>query len=243
MKVLFRLVFGVLAAGLFASWSATAKTAIVPLPQLGNGPVELRLAHAVNPRLTSLDPDELATLLAETRQVVRDHFNIKLRFSEPIEISVKRLLAAIPAEALKARSGLIYDFKGKTGDRSRLVWSHLRQLTKVIPDLAEAIAYARPHLVTAVAEPTYKAFAEALVSTHLHRLDHWRDLRTQAGGRVMDSNHANEWIVWDLLGYSGMPYDVIVTNRHSPDSLLVRGNHTTVPPSRERGHFRGHPMT
>jgi transposase-like protein len=28
-------------------------------------------------------------------------------------------------------------------------------------------------------------------------------------------------------------------NRHSPDSLLVRGNHTTVPPSRERDYFRG----
>ena len=32
-------------------------------------------------------------------------------------------------------------------------------------------------------------------------------------------------------------------NRHSPDSLLVRGNHTTVPPSGERNHFRRHPMT
>ena len=31
--------------------------------------------------------------------------------------------------------------------------------------------------------------------------------------------------------------------RHSPDSLRVRGNRTTVPPSRERDHFRGHPMT
>ena len=34
-----------------------------------------------------------------------------------------------------------------------------------------------------------------------------------------------------------------VMNRHSPDSLLVRGNHTTVPPSGERNHFRRHPMT
>ena len=32
-------------------------------------------------------------------------------------------------------------------------------------------------------------------------------------------------------------------NRHSPDSLLVRGNHSTVPPSRERDHFRGRLIT
>ena len=32
-------------------------------------------------------------------------------------------------------------------------------------------------------------------------------------------------------------------SRHSPDSPLVRGNHTTVPPSRERDHFRGRLIT
>ncbi len=32
-------------------------------------------------------------------------------------------------------------------------------------------------------------------------------------------------------------------NRHSPDSLLVRGNHTTVSPSRESYHFRGRLIT
>ena len=32
-------------------------------------------------------------------------------------------------------------------------------------------------------------------------------------------------------------------SRHSPDSLLVRGNHSTVPPSRERDHFRGRLIT
>ncbi len=32
-------------------------------------------------------------------------------------------------------------------------------------------------------------------------------------------------------------------NRHSPHSLLVRGNHTTVPPSREQNHFRGRLIT
>ena len=34
-----------------------------------------------------------------------------------------------------------------------------------------------------------------------------------------------------------------VFNRHSPDSLLVRGNHSPVPPSRERDHFRGRLIT
>ncbi len=31
--------------------------------------------------------------------------------------------------------------------------------------------------------------------------------------------------------------------RINPDSPLVRGNHTTVPPSRERDHFRGRLIT
>ncbi|MAG95412.1 MAG: hypothetical protein CMM08_01810, partial [Rhodospirillaceae bacterium] len=40
--------------------------------------------------------------------------------------------------------------------------------------------------------------------------------------------------------YLSEPNDL---NRHSPDSLLVRGNHSTVPPSRERDHFRGRLIT
>ena len=213
MRSLLALLFGFLWAGCSAAFAQTSNSAWVPLPDLGSGSVELRLAHAVNPRLGSLDPQELATMLAEARQLVREHFGIELRFTEPVEVPVEQLLAAIPAKALKGRIGEIYDFKTGTGSRWRLINGLRRTLTKRIRDLDRSIAYARPYLLVPLAEPTFPAFAKALVDTHLKRLGHWFDLRTASGDRVIDASHANEWIVWDLLGYSGMPYDVIVTNQ------------------------------
>ena len=214
MKRLFSLAGGVLLAAAFVSPEASAKTAWVPLPQLRPGPVELRLAHAVNPRLPSLDRGELATMLAEARQVVRQHFHIELKFSEPKKVSVAELLAGIPARVLASRVGKIYDFKNGTGDRWRLIAGLERKLAKwTTTGLGASIAYARPHLLRPVAEPTPAAFAEALVDTHLQRLGHWYDLRTATGERVIDASHANEWIIWDSLGYSELPYDVIVTNQ------------------------------
>jgi hypothetical protein len=213
MKGLLPLAGGFLLAAAIVNSQASAKSAWVPLPQLGSGSVELRLAHAVNPRLPALERSELATLLDEARQVVRKHFHIDLKFTEPEEVSVAQLLAAIPAKALRARRGEIYDFKKGTGDRSRLIQGIERTLEERVVDLGASIAYARPHLLAPLTEPTFADFAKTLVDTHLRRLGHWHGLRSATGERVIDASGANEWIVWDLLGYSGMPYDVIVTNQ------------------------------
>ena len=65
-----RLLLGtVLAAGC----TAAARAATVPLPQLGAGPVEMRVAYAINPRLPRMDAAQLATLLDAMRDAVREH--------------------------------------------------------------------------------------------------------------------------------------------------------------------------
>ena len=63
-----------------AAWAET-KNAIVPLPDLGTGPVALRFVHAVNPNLPRLSDTELQRLLSFARGTVKQHFAIDIEFT------------------------------------------------------------------------------------------------------------------------------------------------------------------
>ncbi len=182
-------------------------------PELEPGRVRLRVVHAVNSRLDRLSEAEVAALLAETRKTVREHFGIELEFLDAGRTDLHRLIAEIPKKALKARGRDIYDFKHGGGDRARLVAGMARSMARRKTVIADAIAYATPYLLGPVEPATYEGLAEALIDTHLKRLEHWRALRTASGEPVIDDSLANEWVAWDLLGYGPLPYDLIISNQ------------------------------
>ena len=186
---------------------------IVPLPQLENRTANLRVAHAVNPRLPKLTKSELATMLAEMQRTMADHFDIRVVVDEPVEVDVHQLLSAIPDRAIKVRGEVIYDFKTGTGNRDRLRTGYDKTLREWRTPVNDLVAYAKPHLVEPVRHKTFRGLAEALTNTHLRRLEDWQKKIAADGKPVLDETNANEWAIWDLLGYSGMPFDLIVTNQ------------------------------
>ncbi len=186
---------------------------MTPLPDLGSGPVVLRLVHAVNPNLPRLSDDELERLRHHARTVSKEHFGIDIRFSMSPDTTVAALLAAIPDHVVGERREVIFDFKNGTGNRQRLVTAYHKALKRDRVNAEKILAYVKPYLTTQNVKARRRSIAKALATTHLDRLTHWRDLKTPAGQHVIDDSDANEYIVWDLLGYSGMSYDVIITNQ------------------------------
>ena len=100
---------------------STAEAAELPLPKLPDGPIEMRVAHIVNPRLPRLSRARLYVLLASMARTAREHFGVELRFEDPIaEIPIDQVFAAIPPERVRAAREALYDFKTGKGDRARL---------------------------------------------------------------------------------------------------------------------------
>jgi len=190
-----------------------AKAAEVALPDLGDGVVSLRVVHAVNPRLDKISDAELKTLLTQTRRTVKTYFGIDLKFERQPDTTVAAILANVPAHVLDARSGEIYDFKTGTGQPARIATALTKQMTKYHISFDDALDYAGPYLVAQPADKTLAGMAQAIATTHLKRLEHWKNLKTVSGKPVIDQTHANEFIVWDLAGYGDLPYDLIVTNQ------------------------------
>ena len=184
----------------------------VPLPRI-DGPVTLRVVHAVNPRLPVMAPEQRQRLLEEAARISRDHFGLEVRFEERGEIPIAELFARLPADELEKRKGLIYDFKGGGGDRERLVQSLLESFDYYGGPLRPRLDYARPHLAVPLREESERGLAEALVETLLARLARWRAVTLADGEPLLDAAPYNEWALWDGLGYGELPWEIVLTNQ------------------------------
>jgi hypothetical protein len=202
-----------LAAALFLTGAGQAKTEIVPLPKIEDGIARLRVVHAINPRLPRLDNQELKTALAVMQQTVATHFNIQIEIESVSERSVRDLLTRIPERAVRARKNVIFDFKTGKGNRSKLIEGYRKTLKLLRLRVGDVVAYTRPHLEKPVREKTYQGLAEALVDTHLKRLGYWKTLTGLGGKSIIDQTSNNEWVIWDLLGFSDLPFELVVSNQ------------------------------
>ena len=211
MSRLFHLLWIVLLLGL-AGCAGSAPMKSVPLPSI-DGPVTLRVVHAVNPRLPVMSMEQRARLLDEAARISREHFGIEVRFDDRGEIPISDLFARIPDEKLAERRGLIYDFKGGGGDRGRVVASLLETFEQRKSPLEEILGYAEPHLAVALDERSERGLAEALIDTLLTRLANWRELTLADGKPLLDDALYNEWVIWDALGYGELPWEIVLTNQ------------------------------
>jgi hypothetical protein len=185
----------------------------VPLPKVGKA-VELRVVSAVNPRFPAFTQDEIRRMLAETAKVAREHFGVELQFTLAGEIPLTELFDQYLVEpAAGAQRSKIYDFKRGTGDREKLIQGTLHYLQRENTTLDEKINYAQPYLLAPLQERTELSLAAALVDTQLARLKNWQTVLAADGKPVIDDSEFNEYMLWDVLGYAELPWDIIVTNQ------------------------------
>ena len=68
----------------------------VPLPELGDGPITLRVVRAMNPRFNALSDAEFADVLVQTAVMVQDHFGLEMRFERGENFAIAELFELIP---------------------------------------------------------------------------------------------------------------------------------------------------
>ncbi len=184
----------------------------VPLPQLPPGPIDLRVAYVVNPRLPRMRPEQLRILLSAMRTTAREHFGVTLRFAPIDEISITTLVEQIPAGRWQELRKLIYDFKDGTGDPKRLAKSFGKELKQSAEPLPAMIEYVRPY-VGELSDNSYESLGAALANLQLHRIDRWRQIKAPDGAPAIDASPYNEFMMWLALGYGEVPYEIVLTNQ------------------------------
>ena len=207
---------------------------VVPMPTLPQGqPIEMRVAYVVNARLPRMTPAQLQALLAATQATAREHFGVDIRFSRVEEIPIEKLFARMIPKRAAGHSQLIYDFKGGRGDFDRFAKAFAKDLTVHGGQLPELIEYARPHIGTIPVE-SYEALGTALARLQLDRLERWRNIKALDGKPAIDGNPYNEFHMWLALGYSDVPFELLLTNQviasveyaHSTVHSAIRGGYT-----------------
>lgn len=175
--------------------------------------VQIRVAHAINPRLEQFSPDYLRIMLASAQLAVWKNFGVYVEFTDVPETGVDKLFALIPPAIREARLQSIYDFKSGTGDKQKLAEGIETTLTQRKTKLEDALAFAAPYLPADAHPKDIKAFSELLANVMLERLQQWRQVGAAKGGPVLDASPYNEWVYWDTLGYGNLPYDLVITNQ------------------------------
>lgn len=175
--------------------------------------VHLRVLHAVNPRFPKMSPEQLRTMLDTARKTVKQNFNVDIEFDNISETSIADLFARLPSNLTEEISQAVYDFKHGKGNRDRLIDGIYTSLKQHNTRLGDALLFARPYLPEKLEPDSLESLSALLAQVMLDRLDNWRSLKAADGQPVIDDSPYNEWSYWDALGYTELPYDIVISNQ------------------------------
>lgn len=192
---------------------APAEREQVPLPDLSRQPIEMRVAYLHNPRFPRMDQAQLQALLASARQATLEHFGVEIRFSEPREIPIQVAFAAIPTEERERSMRWVFDFKSGRGDMALLTRSFAEGFKDSGESLPQMIGFALPHAPKLKPQSSMEEFSAILAQLHLQGLNEWRALKALDGGPAIDASEFNEFLMWVALGYSDLPFELVLTNQ------------------------------
>ena len=212
MYVLIRLMAVLMVALLATACATRVQTSVIPLPILPPGPIDIRVAYAVNPRLPRMDARQLELLLESMQKAVNDHFGVRLRFLPVQVVPISSLFETIPAARRLDASKNIYDFKSGTGDRRRLDLALGRGFRQSGEPLDEMVEFARPY-IGALSQPDFKTFGARMAALQLERIELWRTRKTLDGDPAIDQAPFNEFLMWLALGYGEVPFELVLTNQ------------------------------
>ncbi len=192
---------------------ASASTlTFVALPVLPSGPIELRVAHVINPRLPRMSDEQIVILLAATARTARQHFGVELRFSPVTQIPVAALFATIPDARQLAAANDVFDFKSSQTAALRLERAFGRGFRLAGESLPGMVAYAKKH-ATQVEQSSYETFGASMAALQLSRVSQWQSRQALDGGAAIDASRFNEFAYWLALGYGEVPYELVITNQ------------------------------
>jgi hypothetical protein len=211
-RSLFRLFCALAVSVLVSACANRGSTQVVALPVLPPGPVDIRVAYAVNPRLPRMDDAELEVLLESMRKAVREHFGVQLRFSPVQVVPIASLFDNIPPTRREVAAKNIYDFKTGTGDRRRLALAFGKGFRQGGEPLKEMVAFAEPY-VGLLPQPSFESFGARMAALQPERVEQWRERKALDGAPAIDAQAFNGFAMWVALGYGDVPYELVLTNQ------------------------------
>jgi len=195
----------------------------VALPDISEQPIRLRTANVINPRFRQLSNEQVAAILQRTVELVKQHFDIEVEFSQVTAISIDEMFGYLTDDVIAYRRGEIVDLSLITADvREKMQQSLFATLSLYSGIKQDVIDFATPYLLNPeVKHEDFISLSYALTDTLIARLMYWQDEKAPDGKPVLDASSDSsvnpgsyhEWVWWDSLGYADLPYDVLITNQ------------------------------
>jgi hypothetical protein len=185
----------------------------VPPPKLGDGPISLRVVRALNPRFPSLSEDEFSDVLDQAATLVKDHFDLDVQFERGTDYAISDLFNLLPRSLLENAYGEMYRVQGPP--------NRIKAITKMIAGAfnsgsmqnAEIVRAVEPLMPGATKEMGTAELAVAFAEKWLAGLRRWHDLTAEDGESVIDETGFHQNVLWEHLGYTELPADLVITNQ------------------------------
>jgi hypothetical protein len=201
-------------SAILLSKRSAPKMRVVALPEIRDGAVRLRVAHAVNPRFPRLDDTQLKQLLAAAVGATKLHFRVKVDYEgDPAQVSVEELFRLIPARVSKFHRETAQAVRSGPIERDRLIESYRQTILEESAPLADVVAYMGLLGVDSTGPTNSRLVAEALADHHINLFRLLRDVPADDGKPLVDGSWFNEWSLWESLGYGDLPFDLVITNQ------------------------------
>jgi hypothetical protein len=192
---------------------AASALVALPAPQLPQGPVTLRVVHAVNPRLPQFSHARVDELLRSGQATAERHFGVRVSFEQRDTVEIGELFRAMPPEAwAERRKSIIAPGDGTAAADALARSAHADLRAEAIP-AAEARRFAADASGSQPDGQDLERLARALAARQLEGLARWRALPARDGRPVIGDEPYHEWAAWSALGYGPLPYDVVITNQ------------------------------
>jgi hypothetical protein len=184
----------------------------LPLPKLSAQPLELRVAHVVNPRLPRMSEAQINQMLEAMTQASSEHFGLRITFSPTIEIPITKAFASIPPKFMALAARDQYNFQSFFSRKSSLAKAFGRGLAQQGEPLEEMALFAQKKGIKLNAT-NFDAFGEDVVNLQLDRISQWTSIKAWDGKSVLDEQPFHQYTAWNMLGYGEMPFELIITNQ------------------------------
>jgi len=188
---------------------------IIPLPELSQQPVLLRVAKVTNPRFKQLSDKQILKILNRSQQMVKHYFKIDIVFSAVDALSIEAVFKTLKTQVVNDRKSEIVDIDFIDKQiREKMQEALFETLSNYNANKSKVIEYAQPYLLRPeIKHKGFIDFSYALTDTLINRLAYWKTQTAADGKAVLDSSAYNQWVWWDSLGYGDMPYDILITNQ------------------------------
>jgi len=197
------------------SQAKTQNWATVDLPDISRQPIKLRVANVINSRFKQLTQDQISRILKRSQQLVKQHFNIDVVFSDVTTLAIEDVFSHLKPQVVAEREGEIVDINFIDDVvRENMQQALFETLSNYKGNRQNVIDFAQPYLLQPeIKQKDFIGLSYALADTLISKLSYWKKQTAADGNAILDDKDYHQWVWWDSLGYGGLPYDVMITNQ------------------------------